>query len=109
VIADPFNVKPLLFPSGTVYESQSDGTSQSENGENIDSATGTPDKHPALTPSQEKALETFGIDPAAVPTEITPEQESCFIEILGEVRVGEIKAGDTPTATEFFRARGCIE
>gem|GEM_PF-2118742 len=41
-------------------------------------------------------------------TSISPDQEACFVEVLGQARVDEIKAGDSPTATEFFEARGCI-
>lgn len=66
------------------------------------------DKHPALSESQEKALSTFGIDPAQLPNEITPEQEACFEEKLGAERVAEIKAGDAPTATDYYKAKGCI-
>lgn len=66
------------------------------------------DEHPLLSGSQEKALETFGIDPASVPSEITPEQEACFVSILGEARVAEIKAGATPTMAEYLKAKGCI-
>lgn len=66
------------------------------------------DKNPILNDKQEKALETFGIDPATVPSSITPAQEACFVKILGQTRVNEIKAGDTPTATEFFQAKSCI-
>ena len=91
-IADPLNLKPLL--SGAVSTVESTGE--------------IVDKNPLLNESQEKALETFGIDPAAVPSQITPEQEACFIEKLGSARVEEIKAGDSPTATEFFTARDCI-
>jgi len=88
---DPLNIKPLLFSDTTDVESV----------EQVD-------KNPMLSPSQEKALSTFGIDPASVPSSITPEQEACFTEKLGEERVAEIKAGDTPTVTEFFEARDCI-
>jgi hypothetical protein len=66
------------------------------------------DSNPALNESQETALETFGIDPASLPTSISPEQEACFIELIGVDRVEEIKAGDTPTVTEIFRGRGCL-
>lgn len=64
--------------------------------------------HPLLSESQEKALETFGIDPASVPSEITPEQEACFESKLGEERVAEIKAGDSPTMSEYLKAKDCI-
>ena len=66
------------------------------------------DKHPLLNESQEAVLETFGIDPADVPNEITPEQEACFVEALGAERVEEIKAGELPNAIDFFKAGGCI-
>jgi hypothetical protein len=66
------------------------------------------DSNPALNESQETALETVGIDPASLPTSISPKQEACFIELIGLDRVEEIKAGDTPTVTEIFRGRGCL-
>ncbi|OGG61311.1 hypothetical protein A3C87_01090 [Candidatus Kaiserbacteria bacterium RIFCSPHIGHO2_02_FULL_49_34] len=90
-IVDPFGLKPMLFGG--------DATSES--------AT-TKDANPLLTESQEKTLQTFGIDPANVPSTITPEQEACFVEKLGEERVAEIKGGDSPTAAEYFKAKDCI-
>lgn len=64
--------------------------------------------HPLLNEAQEKALTTFGIDPAGIPSEITPAQEACFVEALGQVRVDEIVAGDTPSVTDYFKAKDCI-
>ena len=96
-VADPFNLKPL-FNSLT-------GTEQVE----TDDAVGGQDKHPALSSEQEEALETVGVDPASLPTEITSEQEVCFEAVLGVERMAEIKAGATPTASEYFAARGCLE
>lgn len=66
------------------------------------------DKHPLMSPAQERALESFGIDPASVPSEISPEQEACFVEKLGQERVDEIKGGDTPTANDYFQAKSCV-
>ena len=66
------------------------------------------DQNPALSPAQESALETFGIDPSSVPSEFTAEQEACAEEKLGKARVDEIKAGDAPTATDYFKAKGCF-
>ena len=43
-----------------------------------------------------------------MPSDITPEQEACFEAKLGAERVAEIKAGDSPTVTEYFKARDCI-
>lgn len=72
--------------------------------------TSTPvqDKNSALSSEQEKALESFGVDPATVPTSITPEQEACFNAKLGESRVAEIKAGATPTVEDYFKAKDCL-
>ena len=99
-ITDPLNLKPLLFgvetESGVELETEASDVTVLE------------DKHPLINESQEKALETVGIDPAGLPTEVTAEQEACFIEILGETRVNEIKAGATPSAVEVFRAKDCI-
>ncbi|MEX2341256.1 MAG: hypothetical protein WD605_02980 [Candidatus Paceibacterota bacterium] len=70
--------------------------------------SGTDSSHPYINESQESALKTFGIDPASLPSEITPEQEACFESKLGEERVAEIKSGDSPTATDYFKAKDCI-
>lgn len=69
----------------------------------------TEDKHPSLNATQERALEVVGINPANVPTTISEEDTQCFIEALGAERVAEIQAGATPSATEIFKARACIE
>jgi hypothetical protein len=53
-------------------------------------------------------LETIGVPPENIPSSFTPEQVTCFEKILGQERVVEIKAGDTPTATEFYKAKECI-
>lgn len=91
-ITDPYNLRPML--SAMMDNSTSTST--------------VSDKNPMLSEKQEKTLETFGIDPATVPSSITPEQEACFEAKLGEKRVAEIKAGDTPTAAEFFKAKDCV-
>ena len=68
----------------------------------------TTDKNSLLSESQEKTLETIGVDPAKLPSSITPAQEACFTEKLGAERVAEIKAGGSPTPTEFYTAKSCI-
>lgn len=93
-VADPFNLKPLLS-----------GEESAASSEIVD----TVDQNSVLNPNQERVLETVGIDPAAVPTKITPEQAACFVEVLGQARVDEIIAGATPSLLEILRARSCIE
>lgn len=94
-VFDPFELKPLFHGAPAQHTETSSADEMS-------------DAHPALNESQERALESVGVDPASLPTSITPEQEVCFEAVLGTERVEEIKAGAMPTATEFFRARDCI-
>lgn len=98
-IADPYNLKPLFM--NTVAETEIHTTASTT----VDI---TEDKKPVLNEAQEAALETVGINPAAVPTEVTPEQEACAIEALGAERVAEIKAGAAPTPADIFAVRGCL-
>lgn len=67
------------------------------------------DANPALSESQEQTLRKVGIDPAALPSELTPAQEQCFIDKFGMERVMEIVDGDTPTALELIKGKGCLE
>ncbi len=68
----------------------------------------TADANPMLSAEQESALRAFGMDPASLPTSITPEMEACFTSALGASRVAEIKGGASPSASEFFKAKSCF-
>jgi hypothetical protein len=110
-IVDPLNIRPLLVNLSNVEQRTidiTDGQSTPTETE-VSNDAQTTDPNTLLTPTQEKALELIGVDPASLPSVISPGQEACFISILGETRVAEIKAGDTPTAREFFRARACVD
>ena len=61
-----------------------------------------------LSDSQKSALAAFGIDISTIPSQITPEQETCFVVALGADRVAEIKGGAVPNAIDFFKAKSCI-
>lgn len=106
-IADPLNLKPLLSAMQS-SPATTESAPSNESGATTPDTTST-DRNPVLSPAQENALESIGIDPASIPSSITPAQEACFVSILGQARVDQIKAGDTPTATEFFQARSCLE
>lgn len=101
-IADPFNLKQII-PTGvspiSVIKTIT-GNSKVE----IDNI----DKNPLLNEEQEAQLESLGIDPADLPSEITPEMEECFNKKLGSKRAKEIEEGDSPTAADFFKARSCV-
>lgn len=65
--------------------------------------------HPLLTEEQEIMLESVGINPQDVPTEITPSQEACSVEALGQERVDAIKAGAAPSLSDYLKAKHCYE
>ncbi|PIT87243.1 MAG: hypothetical protein COU31_04060 [Candidatus Magasanikbacteria bacterium CG10_big_fil_rev_8_21_14_0_10_40_10] len=99
-VADPYEIKPLIHlltnqPTASTTATASVGKNEV-------------DKNSLLSPAQEEALEKIGIDPAVLPTEITPAMEKCFYEKLGATRANEIKNGSEPTASDYFTARACL-
>jgi len=95
-VADPFNIKPLfLTEGGGINREFADGVNT--------------DNNPLLSESQESMLRSAGINPASLPSEITPELEACAVDKIGEVRVKEIVVGATPSASEILRFKGCLE
>ena len=107
VIADPLNLRPIIM---SLYD-------KTDQVENPTTATGTeagvktspsPTGTGHVSPTQAEALESIGLSPTSVPTTFTPEQIACFVGILGQARVDAIVAGDTPTPTEFFKAKSCL-
>lgn len=90
---DTWGIKSMLFGSANTT---------------VPAGTVSTDSNPLLSDDQEQTLRNIGVDPAALPGEITEEQLRCFENILGTDRVNEIKTGATPTAAEFFKARSCI-
>ena len=112
-IADPFNLKSLWStpPMGQDASTSTAATFPAASSTQLEGgaeATGSEDRHSVLSPAQENALILVGIDPAAIPTEISPEQLACFEVRLGRERVAEIRAGAAPTALEIIKAKECI-
>ncbi|MCA9358235.1 hypothetical protein KC902_03165 [Candidatus Kaiserbacteria bacterium] len=103
-VVDPFNLKPLFTDGASVAPIAAEAATNL-----VATSSAVVDKNPALSPSQEATLESFGINPAAVPSNISSEQEACFEAALGVSRVTEIKAGAAPTATDLFKARSCLQ
>jgi len=94
-------IKPFLLSDNSI--SLNDSSSSSSG------SSASTDKHPLLSKDQEDTLENFGIDPAKLPTEITPAMESCFTDKLGADRVAEIKSGQSePGVMDFLKAQSCI-
>ncbi len=108
IIVDPLNIRPVVMSMyGANQEAVTndvDGTYTT--GEAGSDASGV--NTGIMTDKQEQALQSVGISPEAVPSQFTPEQIECFVKILGQERVDDIKAGDTPTAAEFYQAKDCV-
>lgn len=64
--------------------------------------------HPLLSGDQEKILQNAGIDPASLPSEVSPEMEECFRNALGSQRVDEIISGASPGPLDILKARSCL-
>ena len=96
-VADPYGIKPIIK---NLTGQSAPATKQS--------GSATADKNPLLSPTQEQALEKIGIDPATLPSKITPAMTECFYAKLGDKRANEIKNGAQPTVSDYFTARSCF-
>jgi hypothetical protein len=94
-VTDTFGVRSLLTRSATAPAAS-------------ETSKGSVDKNPLLSAPQEKTLEAIGVDPAALPSKITPEMLACFDAKLGTARTLEIKNGSAPTPTDYFKAQECV-
>jgi len=92
-------------PTDAVVPPQS-ATSSSET--RSPTTTNTIDTGVPVTPSQQEALNAWGIDPASLDATLTPDRIACFVSILGAERVAEIKAGAVPSPMEFFKVQTCL-
>lgn len=95
-ITDGYGIRSLLTGSSSSPSLSESDTSDSS------------DKNSLLSDSQEKMLENIGIDPASLPSEITPEMLACFETKLGKERTDEIKGGASPTPIDYAKAKGCF-
>lgn len=102
-IADPFNIKAItgtdISPASVIKVITNKNTVPVDN----------IDKNPLLNEDQEARLESIGIDPSDLPSEITPEMQKCFVEKLGEQRATEIIQGAAPTTMDFLKANDCLK
>lgn len=106
IIKDPYNLKPIIFGSSSARATYSSRNLDNTNTTSDDASTVNGEFY--LSDQQKQALTSFGIDPTAVPSTINLEQENCFVSLLGEARVDEIKNGAVPNAMEFIKAKACI-
>ncbi len=97
-MADPFKIKPAGLTAKSLYNAAMGNKTPVDN----------IDKNPLLTEEQEASLESIGVDPSALPQEITPTMKACFISKLGVERTTQIVNGDSPTAADYLKAGACI-
>ncbi len=107
-IVDPLNLKPLLFGNGATPASQTKASSENSTNTSAEGEVSTEASESNLSPAQQQALEMVGIEPESLPQSFTEEQLTCFVSILGQARVDEIKAGATPSMSEYYQAKGCM-
>ncbi len=110
-VVDPLNLKPLLFGNPDASKSTSTNSAQQSDSGSVNSegqAEASASSQSNLTPEQERALQLVGIEPEAIPQSFTEAQLRCFVEILGQERVDEIKAGATPSMSEYYQAKDCV-
>lgn len=114
IVADPFNLRPVIkmlwqetSSEAASIEDISASTNETEPVGNTVSADGTATKTGGPTAEQSAALKSVGLGANAAAS-VTPEQEACFVKILGQARVDAVKAGAIPSASEFFSVRGCM-
>lgn len=109
-IADPYNLRPILFGAGGGVQTSLSSEVASDALGDAGASTTTPLAGTGFTLSspQRQALIEMGIDPSSVPTQVSVQQETCFVEMLGADRVKEIKAGAVPNGIELLKAKSCI-
>jgi hypothetical protein len=98
-LADPFHVFSLgVSPTSLINGVTGRGKVKVDN----------IDKNPLLTEDQEAQLESLGVDPAKLPSKITPAMQDCFIDKLEQERANQIVGGGAPTPTDFLKAQSCF-
>lgn len=113
-VADPFNLKPIFSPITVIdtFSPERDEVVKEDklpNESNVVKENTMPDRVEfTISAEQRQALINLGVSPDSIPTSLSLEQEQCFIDVLGQARVDEIKSGDIPGPIEFIRAQACI-
>lgn len=61
-----------------------------------------------LSEAQKQALVNMGIDPAKIPSSITPTQRACFVSNLGEAKFAEVESGAVPSVIDLAKVKACL-
>jgi len=103
MIKNPLGLRDV-FVASYISNNQTVSTATSTDGT---TASFTYD-HPLLNEEQEARAAKAGIDVSKLPSEITPEQQRCVNNKLGEARVMEIIKGAEPSPIEMIRIVPCF-
>ncbi|MEA3272879.1 MAG: hypothetical protein U9P90_04415 [Patescibacteria group bacterium] len=92
-VADPLDLRPIIEPmffgdQGAALE----GLGNS----------------PFLTGQQEQVLGNIGVNLEDLPSQITPQMETCFVENLGMERIKYFESGGTPSLSDFLKVKSCL-
>jgi len=93
-ITDPLDLRPIIEPLFFGDKNFS---------ENLDAS-----KNPYLSGQQEQILNSIGVNIEDLPSEITPQMETCFVEKLGLERVRYFESGGTPSISDFLKVKSCL-
>lgn len=93
-ITDPLNLRPIIEPLFF--------------GDKSASLEGIIGENPYLTGDQEQILDSIGVNFENLPSQITPQMETCFAEKLGAKRISEFQAGASPSLTDFLKVKSCL-
>ncbi len=103
-----FTVLLVLIAGGIIAFILINPFNSSSNKNEQASMTNQSSSNPLLSPAQESMLQSLGVDVSQLPTSITPEQEKCAVDALGQTRVNQIINGATPTITDYLKAKDCF-
>lgn len=103
MIKNPLGLRDVFVASYiNTHQTESTATSTSN------TASSSTYDHPLLNEEQEARAAKAGIDVSKLPSEITPEQQQCVNNKLGEARVMEIIKGAEPSPIEMIRVVPCF-
>jgi uncharacterized Zn finger protein len=118
VVADPFNLRPLvsLYLSAQQRQGVQEGLAETSEASLASAKQDTSEVEPATdgvhtvqpTPQQMQVLEEQGLDVDAVESALTPETVQCLTDLFGVERVEEVQAGAVPTPEELVRGVVCL-
>lgn len=105
-VADPFHIKALFAPAPASSATQNRANTPQPASNSVQPKTAPAEIQ--LTPQQQTAANSLGINPSSISSFLTPATEQCAVTALGQDRVNQIKAGATPSPVDLVKAGHCL-